>query len=67
MKENNQLRAIKIINKYHIRNKLKNEYKEDVNDEKMNQYINCFINETEIMKKSEGENRDNVNTVKFYE
>jgi len=33
----------------------------------MEPYINCFLNEIKNMKLAEGENKDNENTVKFFE
>ena len=55
-KKTDEKRALKIINKERMKEKLKN----DIN-------INNFLNEITCMKILETKNQDNKNTVKFYE
>ena len=66
-KESNEKRAIKIIDKNMIRNAYKNTRFIEPDDGEMKNYINCFFNEIRNMETSEGKNKDNENTVKFYE
>ena len=63
-KENNELRAIKVMNLDKIRENLKYEIDEDDIEEKLKFYINRFIEEFEIMKKC---CINNNNSVKCYE
>ena len=63
LKDNKEERAIKIINKDFIKNAHKEINFDEPNDELMEQYINCFKNQIEIMKKIEGEK----NALKYYE
>ena len=67
VKNSNEKRAIKIIEKNMIRQKYKNKYFKEPTSEDMKPYINCFYNEIKNMVTAEGENKDNENAVKFYE
>ena len=66
-KENNEERAIKIIDKNEIQNDYFSNYLCKMTEEDMNQYINNFKNEIKFMEIMEGKNKENKNTVKFYE
>ena len=63
LKDNKEERAIKIINKDFIKDAHREIYFNQPSDELMQQYINCFKNQIEIMKKIEGEK----NALKYYE
>ena len=67
LKNTNEKRAIKVFNKDIIRNVFKNEYFREPTPEEIKPYIDCFFNQIDNMKITEGENNDNENTVKFYE
>ena len=66
-KETNEKRAIKVINI----NKLKYNFKKcnlrEANDNDIKSLIDDYIKETENMILLEGENKENINSVKFYE
>ena len=67
LKETEELRAIKVIDKKKIIDIFINENLRKPNEEEMKIYINSFFNEIENMKLIEGKNKENENTVKFYE
>ena len=67
VKESNEKRAIKILDKEKVRNAYKNKYFEEPGEEEMAPYINCFYNEVKNMKMALGENQENENAVKIYE
>ena len=67
VKNSNEKRAIKIIEKNLIKKKYKNKFFNEPTSEDMKPYINCFHNEIKNMVTAEGENEDNENAVKFYE
>ena len=62
-----EYKAIKAINLNFIRSKYENCYHGPCTVEKLNEYIKDFINETNNMEICRGPNRDNINTVIFYE
>ena len=66
LRRNNQLRAIKIIDKQKIRDEIKKKKFKKPNEEDMKPYIEGFYNEIKIMQIIEN-TKDNDNTVKFYE
>ena len=66
-KKNNQERAIKVINKKSIKEDLKRQTLRQVKEEDIKPYIDRLYKEIEYMEVIEGSNRDNKNTVKFYE
>ena len=66
-KESNEKRAIKVVDKNIIRNIYRNSKFEEPNDRIMKFYIDCYIKQIRNMKISEGKNKDNENTVKYYE
>ena len=66
-KNSKEKRAIKIIDKNIIRNSYRNTRFIEPDDEEMKNYINSFFNEIKNMEISEGKNKENENTVKFYE
>ena len=66
-KETNEERAIKIIDKNEIKENYFNTYLYKMNEEDMKPYITKFENEIKYMKILEGKNKENKNTVKFYE
>ena len=66
-KKNNQKRAIKIIDKKKIREDYQRENIMEPTDEDLRPYIEGLTREIENMVIVEGENRENKNTVKFYE
>jgi len=67
IKNTEELRAIKVIDKKKIIDTFINENLGKPNEEEMKTLINGFINEIENMKLLEGKNKENVNTVKLYE
>ena len=67
IKDGDERRAIKLINKNLIKNEIKNKCKKEPTIEEINKYINCFINEIKNMEIIEGKKKDNDNAVKFYE
>ena len=66
-KKNNQKRAIKIIDKQQIREDFARENFIEPTDEDLRPYFEAFNREIENMVIAEGNNRENKNTVKFYE
>ena len=67
LKGTNIKRAIKVINKDSIREEFKSQHIKEMSNEEMNTYVEEFINEIKNMELAEGKNKDNENTVKFYE
>ena len=67
LKNTEELRAIKVINKSKIIDSFKNENLREPNEEEIKIYTNGFYNEIENMKLVEGKNKENINAVKFYE
>ena len=66
-KGTNEFRAIKIFDKIKIRNELKRIKYREPTEEELKPYIDSFSNEVNHMKLIEGVNKENINTVKFYE
>ena len=66
-KKTNEYRAIKIIDKGRIRAFHSSKYFKKMTEEEMNTCIDRFKNEIEYMKIMEGKNKENINTVKYYE
>ena len=66
-KESNEKRAIKVIDKQKIKEAYNKTFSREPNSEEMKPYINCLLNEIKNMQIAEGENKDNENTVKFFE
>lgn len=67
LKDSNEKRAIKILNKEKVRNAYINKYFEEPGEKEMLPYIKCFYNEVKNMEIALGENRDNENAVKIFE
>ena len=67
LKGTNINRAIKVINKDSIKEEFKSQHIREISNEEMKTYVNEFINEIKNMELAEGKNKDNENTVKFYE
>ena len=67
LKNTDEKRAIKVYNKDIIRNVFKDQYFREPTSEEMKPYIDCYFNEIDNMKATEGDNNENENTVKFYE
>ena len=67
IKGTNIERAIKIINKDKIINSFIASNLREPDEEEIQKYIDDFKNETNLMKIIEGKNKENKNTVKFYE
>ena len=67
LKGTNINRAIKVINKNFIKLEFKSQHIREITNEEMKTYVEEFINEIKNMKLTEGANKDNENTVKFYE
>ena len=67
IKNTDEKRAIKIINKNKIRENFKKEYYKVPKEEDMKPYFEALKNEITFMKIMEGDNNENENTVKFYE
>ena len=66
-KKSNKKRAIKVIDKQIIKKAFKNTFFKEPNSEEMKPYIDCLLNEIKNMQIAEGEDKDNENTVKFFE
>ena len=67
LKNTEELRAIKVIDKKKIIDIFRNENLREPNEEDIKNYKNGFDNEIECMKLVEGKNKENINAVKFYE
>ena len=67
LKNSNEPRALKMIDKNKIKYLYKQKYLNDPDEEVMKNYINCFLNEINNNKIAEGENKNNKNAVKYYE
>ena len=66
-KENGELRAIKVFDKKKIRADFMNDNLKELTEEEMKIYDINFYNEMNNMKIIQGNNKENINTVKFYE
>ena len=66
-KDQNEKRAIKILDKKTIKKNYKEMNFQDPTDEEMEPYIKCFDNEVRNMKLAMGKDGDNPNAVKFYD
>ena len=66
-KDNKEERAIKIIKKETISEKLKEKNVSIPSDDLMKSYRGFFLDEYELMKKVQGDDDDNTNIVKYYE
>ena len=66
-KEKNEERAIKVMDKEKIRNDYFSNNLCKMTDEDMKIYIDSYENEIKYMKIMEGKNKENINTVKYYE
>ena len=67
VKGSGELRAIKIFDKSKVRKEFKRKNFREATEEDIKPYIISFINEINHMKMVEGQNNENINTVKFYE
>ena len=67
IRESEELRAIKIFDKSKVRKEFKRKNFREATEENIKPYIISFINEINHMKMVEGDNNENINTVKFYE
>ena len=67
LKNTNEMRVVKVFKKQMIKNLLKNVLLREPKEEELKSYIDCFFTEINNMKISEGDNNNNINTVKFYE
>ena len=67
LKTTKELRAIKVIDKQKIIDSLTNQNLTKPSNDELRIYINGFFNEIENMKLLEGKNKENINTVKFFE
>ena len=65
-KDNKEERAIKIIKKETISEKLKEKNISMPSDDLMKSYRGFFLDEYELMKKVQGDDDDNTNIVKYY-
>ena len=65
--DNEEKYAIKIIDKNKLREDYKRENYEEPTEDDMKEYYDGFKKEIEYMQIMEGEKKDNVNTVKYYE
>ncbi len=66
-KEKNEYRAIKVIDKNELRKQYVSENFDAMSEEEMNKTIEKFKNEIKYMEIMEGKNKENKNTVKYYE
>ena len=66
-KEKNEKKALKIIDKNKIREQLKKSFFREPTDIDMKPYNEGFYNEIKNMQIMEGDDKENINTVKFYE
>ena len=67
VKGTDERRAVKIIDKNKFRENYKKEHLVEPEEKDMKPYFDDLYKEIEYMKIMEGDNKDNVNTVKFYE
>ena len=67
LKSNNEKRAIKVINLKIIRKAIENEKGSPCTKDDLKIYIDDFIKETQYMELLQGPNKDNINTLIFYE
>ena len=67
LKENKEKRAIKIIEINKFREHYMNEFLKNPTEEDIKPYLDDILKEIEYMKIVEGKNKENKNTVKFYE
>ena len=66
--ETNEKRALKIIDKKKIKENIKKaKFVGEPTEEDMKPYIDGFYNEIKNMQMMEGEDKENINTVKYYE
>ena len=66
-KKSNEIKAIKVFDKRRIKLYLRRKNLREPTDEDMKPYIKSFFNEKNHMEIVEGKNKENNNTVKFYE
>ena len=66
-KEQNEERAIKVFDKEKIRKEYFSNNLCKMTEEDMKLYIDSFENEIKYMQIIEGKNKDNINTIKYYE
>ena len=66
-KERNKVRAIKVIDKNDIRNQFYQDNLNEMTKKDMKRYIDSFKNEIKLMKIMGGKDKENINTVKYYE
>ena len=66
-RKSGERRAVKIINKERIKEYFIMENLREPTEEEKKSLFNEIYNEVEIMKEVEGKNKDNKNTVKYYE
>ena len=67
LKETSEVRAIKIYDKNNIKKNFIKEKNYELAQKEMEKYINNYLSEVKIMKILEGKNKQNINTIKFYE
>ena len=65
--DSGELRAIKVFEKNRLRTYFKRKYLKYPSEEDMKPYTESFLNEINHMQIVEGKNKENNNTVKFYE
>ena len=66
-KETKEKRALKIIDKNKIKEHIKKTILGEPSEKEMKPYIDGFYNEIKNMQMMEGEDKENINTVKYYE
>ena len=66
-KEKNKVRAIEVIDKNDIRNQFYQDNLNEMTKKDMKRYIDSFKNEIKLMKIMGGKDKENINTVKYYE
>ena len=67
LKNTNEYRAIKMIDINKIKAHYISEHFSEPSEEDLKKYIDLVFGEMENMKIAEGKNKENINTVKFYE
>ena len=67
LKGTDELKAIKIFDKNKIKNAFKRKNIREMTQEDLKPYIDSFLNEINNMKKVEGKDNENINTVQFYD